>query len=227
MHQANKQLANCRSAAKPIEIKAEQNWDGSSVKTWRMRRNVAVRNLGSANRQIVDQEDADLFQAEARWRPPTAALAKARRFGLFNAANRSGIFDGRFAGRARSSRRSGVSTQRSVVSPVSAVVADVIARPGETLAAGAPVVSLLPANNIFGSFFADTRILALSCWRPRAVRLRPLPRRSRRDRLLRRATGRVHASFHLFGTDAQPNSSSSPRRARRRRRRRSSNPASR
>jgi len=40
-----------------------------------------------------------------------------------------------------------------VVSPVDGVVADVLAQPGETLDAGAPVVSLLPPENIFIRFF--------------------------------------------------------------------------
>ena len=40
-----------------------------------------------------------------------------------------------------------------MVAPAAGVIADVLARPGETLAAGAPVVSLLPPENIFVRFF--------------------------------------------------------------------------
>jgi HlyD family secretion protein len=43
--------------------------------------------------------------------------------------------------------------QRSVAAPVGGRVADVLAQPGETMAAGAPVVSLLPPANIFIRFF--------------------------------------------------------------------------
>jgi HlyD family secretion protein len=50
--------------------------------------------------------------------------------------------------------------QRQVLSPVSGVVADVLARPGETLEAGAPVVSLLPPENIFIRFFVPEPMLA-------------------------------------------------------------------
>ena len=50
--------------------------------------------------------------------------------------------------------------QRSVVSPVTGVVADVLARAGETLDAGAPVVSLLPPENIFMRFFVPEPSLA-------------------------------------------------------------------
>jgi len=50
--------------------------------------------------------------------------------------------------------------QRSVVSPVTGVVADVLARAGETLDAGAPVVSLLPPENIFIRFFVPEPSLA-------------------------------------------------------------------
>ena len=43
--------------------------------------------------------------------------------------------------------------QRRVAAPAGGRVADVLARPGETMAAGAPVVSLLPPENIFVRFF--------------------------------------------------------------------------
>ena len=50
--------------------------------------------------------------------------------------------------------------QRSVSAPVAGLIADVIAFPGETLAAGAPVVSLLPPQNIFVRFFIPEPELA-------------------------------------------------------------------
>ena len=51
-------------------------------------------------------------------------------------------------------------SQRRVTSPIAARVADVLARPGETMAAGAPVVSLLPPGNIFVRFFVPEADLA-------------------------------------------------------------------
>jgi len=50
--------------------------------------------------------------------------------------------------------------QRRVSSPVAGRVADVLARPGETLIAGAPVVSLLPPENLFVRFFVPEAALA-------------------------------------------------------------------
>jgi HlyD family secretion protein len=50
--------------------------------------------------------------------------------------------------------------QRHVAAPVAGVVADVLARPGETIPAGAPVVSLLPPENIFVRFFVPEPMLA-------------------------------------------------------------------
>jgi HlyD family secretion protein len=50
--------------------------------------------------------------------------------------------------------------QRHVTAPAAGVVADVLARPGETIPAGSPVVSLLPAENIFVRFFVPEGQLA-------------------------------------------------------------------
>ena len=50
--------------------------------------------------------------------------------------------------------------QRRVTAPAAGRIADVLARPGETMAAGAPVVSLLPPDNIFVRFFVPEAALA-------------------------------------------------------------------
>jgi HlyD family secretion protein len=50
--------------------------------------------------------------------------------------------------------------QRRVTAPVSGRVADVLARAGETMAAGSPVVSLLPPGNIFVRFFVPQPLLS-------------------------------------------------------------------
>ena len=50
--------------------------------------------------------------------------------------------------------------QRRVTAPVAGVVTVVFARPGEIVQAGAPVVSLLPPDNIFIRFFIPETILA-------------------------------------------------------------------
>jgi len=51
-------------------------------------------------------------------------------------------------------------SQRRVTAPAAGRIADVLARPGETMAAGAPVVSLLPPGNIFVRFFVPETDLA-------------------------------------------------------------------
>jgi HlyD family secretion protein len=49
--------------------------------------------------------------------------------------------------------------QRHVMAPAAGIVADVLARPGETIPAGGAVVSLLPPENIFVRFFVpETRL---------------------------------------------------------------------
>jgi HlyD family secretion protein len=50
--------------------------------------------------------------------------------------------------------------QRSVAAPAGGRVADVLAFPGETMTAGAPVISLLPPQNIFVRFFVPESLLA-------------------------------------------------------------------
>ena len=84
----------------------------------------------------------------------------------------------------RSTWPSGGSAQRRVVAPAAGRVADVLARPGETMAAGAPVVSLLPPGNIFVRFFvpeaAFRRSIAAIRWRLPATAAPPIcPPRSR------------------------------------------------
>jgi HlyD family secretion protein len=157
LQQATNQLANLRSPAKPTEIaQAEANLRDAEAARDRvqedLRRNAALLKSGSATRQIVDQEEADLRSSEAKVAAATAALATAGapmgRPGEIDA--QASMVDSLGAALKKAEWRL---AQRSVVSPVSGVVADVIARPGETLAAGAPVVSLLPPQNIFVRFF--------------------------------------------------------------------------
>jgi len=50
--------------------------------------------------------------------------------------------------------------QRRVAAPAGGRIADVLARPGETMASGAPVVSLLPPDNILVRFFVPEAALA-------------------------------------------------------------------
>ncbi len=88
--------------------------------------------------------------------------------------------------------------------------------PGETMAAGAPVVSLLPPGNIFVRFFVPEAALAtLHLRRPGGARLRRLPGRSVRHDLVHLAAGRIHAAADLQRDQARPSWSSSSKPARR------------
>jgi HlyD family secretion protein len=51
-------------------------------------------------------------------------------------------------------------SQRRITAPASALVNDTYARPGETINAGVPVVSLLPPQNILVRFFVPETELA-------------------------------------------------------------------
>jgi HlyD family secretion protein len=50
--------------------------------------------------------------------------------------------------------------QRQTSAPISGRVADTYVRPGETIAAGTPVVSLLPPENIFFRFYVPETTLS-------------------------------------------------------------------
>ena len=67
--------------------------------------------------------------------------------------------------------------QRHVMAPVGGIVADVLARPGETIPAGGAVVSLLPPENIFVRFFVPETAARRGPYRRMGpARLRQLPR---------------------------------------------------
>jgi HlyD family secretion protein len=162
--QAKEQLANLQSGGKPTEIQqAEANLadaEAARDKTQAdLTRNQALVKTGAATIQIVDQEAADLRSGNAKVRALEAALAQLRapmgREGEIKA--QQAAVEAAAAGLAMARWRL---DQRHVASPVDAVVADVLAQPGETLAAGAPVVSLLPAGNIFVRFFVPEPALS-------------------------------------------------------------------
>jgi HlyD family secretion protein len=164
LQQARDQLVNLQSAAKPTEIaQAEANLrDAVAARDKVMadlQRNQALLKTGAATVQLVDEEQADLRSAMAKIAASEAALEQARaplgRPGEITA--QTSAVEAAQAALAMARWRL---DQRSVVSPVTGVVADVLARAGETLDAGAPVVSLLPPENIFIRFFVPEPSLA-------------------------------------------------------------------
>ena len=162
--QAKDQLANLQGPAKPTEIaQAEANLNDAIAARGKvqadLQRNETLLASGSATKQVVDQERADLASAEAKIAAAEAAVKQAqaplgRPDEIVAQASAVEVAD---AALAQARWRL---AQRSVASPVTGLVADVLARPGETLQAGAPVVSLLPPENIFIRFFVPEPSLA-------------------------------------------------------------------
>jgi len=164
LQQARDQLANLESSGKPTEIEqAEANLSDvrSTVERTKVdldRAESLIKN-GAVTIQTLDQRRADFRSATARVAAMEAALDQARapmgRQGEIK-AQRAAVEAAQAAVAMADWRLS----QRRVASPVAARVADVLARPGETMAAGAPVVSLLPPGNIFVRFFVPEADLA-------------------------------------------------------------------
>src|ERR1700681_3786668 len=165
--QAEEQLKNLLAGGKPTEIQqAQANLADAQAARDKaqsdLQRYEALLNLksGAVSVQTVDQQRADLRSANAKVQAFEAALAQMRA-----PLGREGeIMSQRAvveAARAAVAMVQWRLDQRHVASPVAGVVADVLARPGETIPAGAPVVSLLPPENIFVRFFVPEPMLAL------------------------------------------------------------------
>jgi HlyD family secretion protein len=97
--------------------------------------------------QLVDQERADLRSANAKVQGLEAALAQMRA-PLGREREIMAQQAAAEAARAAVDMLQWRLDQRHVTAPVGGVVADVLARPGETIPAGGPVVSLLPPGAV-------------------------------------------------------------------------------
>jgi HlyD family secretion protein len=155
--QAQEQLANLEAAMKPTEVtQAEANLTDARSTLERARadlqRDEALLRTGYSTAQTVDQRRADFRSAEAKAQHAEAALAQARApMGREREieAQRAAVA----AAQAAVAMTEWRLAQRAVTAPIGGRVADVLAQPGETMAAGAPVVSILPPENIFVRFF--------------------------------------------------------------------------
>ena len=162
--QAEEQLANLEAAMKPTEVtQAEANLVDARSTLERARadlkRDEALLRIGYATAQTVDQRRADYQSAEAKAQHAEAALAQAKApMGREREieAQRAAVE----AARAALAMAEWRLAQRTVTAPVGGRVADVMAQPGETMAAGAPVVSILPPENIFVRFFVPETALS-------------------------------------------------------------------
>jgi len=162
--QAAEQLANLEAAMKPTEVtQAEANLVDARSTLERARadlkRDQALLRTGYATAQTVDQRRADYQSAEAKAQHAEAALAQAKApMGREREieAQRASVE----AARAALAMAEWRLAQRTVTAPAGGRVADVMAQPGETMAAGAPVVSILPPENIFVRFFVSETALS-------------------------------------------------------------------
>jgi HlyD family secretion protein len=164
LRQAEAQLANLQTGGRPTEIQqAEANLADATAARDKLqadvRRNEDMVKIGGVSKQQFDDQRADLRSAVARVQASEAALAQLRaplgREGEIKAQQQ--MVESLRAAVAMAQWRM---DQRHVRSPSTGVVADVLARPGETIPAGGPVVSLLPPENIFVRFFVPEPRLA-------------------------------------------------------------------
>jgi HlyD family secretion protein len=164
LNQAEAQLANLQSAGKPTEIgQAEANLADAVAARDKisadLQRTEKLLKSGNASEQLADQRRADLRSAEAKIKAFEAALAQMR-----NPLGRESEIKAQQAAveaaRAAQAMAQWRFDQRHVAAPATGVVMDVLARPGETMPAAVPVVSLLPPENIFVRFFVPEAMLA-------------------------------------------------------------------
>jgi HlyD family secretion protein len=164
LRQAEEQLANLQASGKPTEIlQAEANLADAHAARDKiqsdLKRNELLIRTNAVSQQLVDQQRADLRSAIAKVQGLEAALAqmhapmgREREIKAQQAAVE--------AARAAVDMTQWRLDQRHVMAPVAGIVADVLARPGETIPAGGAVVSLLPPENIFVRFFVPEPRLA-------------------------------------------------------------------
>jgi HlyD family secretion protein len=162
--EAEARRANLETASRDTEI-AQARADLANLVATRDRiardlaRNEDLLRTGAASRQIVDQQRADLASALAHVDAANARLEQmrsptGREYEI--AAQRAMVAQAR----AALAQAEWQLDQRHVVAPVAGLVADTYARPGETINAGTPVVSLLPPQNILVRFFVPETELA-------------------------------------------------------------------
>ena len=162
--QAQANLANLVAPSRPNEIAqdvgslAEQRAAQAQAED-NLARDERVVASGAVTRQKVDQERMALAAAQARVVQAVAKLALARQpTGRADQIEAARAAVG--AARAALTQAAWQLAQRHVVAPVAAVVSDTDAQAGDTVAAGATVVQLLPPGNIRVRFFVPEPALS-------------------------------------------------------------------
>ena len=162
--QSGKQLANLQAGGKTTEIEQAQanlaDDQATLVRTKAdLNRGENLLHDGVVTKQSVDQLQADHLSAQAKVEAMQAALVQIRA-----PLGRDQEIKEQRAAVAAASAALDMAVwklgQRRVTAPAGGRVADVLARPGETMAAGAPVISLLPPGNIFVRFFVPEPALS-------------------------------------------------------------------
>jgi HlyD family secretion protein len=163
--QAEEQLKNLQDSGKPTEIDqakanlADAQAARDKAQTDLQRSEALLKAGGGVAQQTADQQRADLRSADAKVQAMQAALAQMQA-----PMGREGEIKAQ--GSTIEAARAAVAMvqwridQRHVAAPVAGIVADVLARPGETIPAGGPVISILPPENIFVRFFVPEPMLA-------------------------------------------------------------------
>jgi HlyD family secretion protein len=164
LRQAEEQLANLQASGKPTEIlQAEANLADAQAARDKiqsdLKRNELLVKTNAVSQQLVDQQRADLRSAFAKVQGLEAALAQMRA-PMGREREIKSQQAAVEAARAAVDMMQWRLDQRHVMAPVAGIVADVLARPGETIPAGGAVVSLLPPENIFVRFFVPEPRLA-------------------------------------------------------------------
>ncbi len=162
--EAQARLVNLETASRTTEI-AQAEADLMDMRATRDRiakdlaRNTELLRSGVASRQTVDQQTADLGSAVAHVHAAEAKLEQMR-----SPTGRQQEIEAQRAAvdaaRAALAEAAWRLAQRRVFAPAGGRVADTYARPGEMLVAGAPVVELLPPENVFVRFFVPETMLA-------------------------------------------------------------------
>ena len=231
--QAKDQLANLKAAGKPTEIaQAEANLADAVAARGKvqadLQRNEALLKTGAATAQTRRPGEGRPRLGRARRSPPPRP--RCDRLRRRSAARRRSW---------RRLRRSTPPTRRWRRRAGGSPSARSPRRPPESSPTcwrgrarpsrpGAPVVSLLPPENIFVRFFVPEPALAhVHPGDTVALTCDNCPPDLDRRSVVHLAAGRIHAAVHLFANRRAPSSSSWPRRGRRRTRRRCSIPASR
>lgn len=166
--QAREKLADLQGSGRDEEIRQARadvvDTQASYERvTGDLRRSEALVSSGAATRQSVDQLRADTRSARAKMDSAQARLAL-----ISEASGRAHAIAAQEAAVASAAAALAAAQwrldQRTVAAPAAGRVADTLAQPGETIAAGAPIVSLLPPGNILVRFFVPEP--ALSRLRP-------------------------------------------------------------